>query len=101
MIATIIISLGIGFFPYIDNFAHVGGFFSGILAGLIFMPTIHFGKWDKIRKRVLMVLSIPALGVAMWLMLKSFYDTSTNDCSFCKYVNCIPGMPWCAQKWGA
>ncbi|TPX46696.1 hypothetical protein SeLEV6574_g03088 [Synchytrium endobioticum] len=89
MIVTIIISLGIGLFPYVDNFAHVGGFFSGILAGLIFMPTIHFGKWDKIRKRFLMLISIPITAVVMWLMLRSFYNGSSGDC-----------MPWCAQKWG-
>ncbi|TPX34019.1 hypothetical protein SmJEL517_g03264 [Synchytrium microbalum] len=100
MLVTIIISLSIGLFPYLDNFAHVGGFFSGILAGLIFMPTIHFGKWDKIRKRLMMLISIPATGVVMWLMLRSFYAGSSNDCSFCKYFNCIPGMPWCASKWG-
>lgn len=46
MLILIIFSLGIGLIPYIDNFAHIGGFITGLLTGLIFMPTIIFSKKD-------------------------------------------------------
>ncbi|KAJ3022408.1 hypothetical protein HKX48_006225 [Thoreauomyces humboldtii] len=96
----IFISLMIGMLPYIDNFAHIGGFFSGVLAGLVFMPTIHFGTWDKWRKRALLGVAAPALAVLCYFLVKSFYG-SASSCTWCKYLNCIPGLPWCSTKWAA
>ncbi|KXS18904.1 rhomboid-domain-containing protein [Gonapodya prolifera JEL478] len=95
MSVVVIISLSIGLLPFIDNFAHLGGFFTGILSGLIFMPTITFGKWDKRRKRILMVLAIPAIIVIFVLLFVSFYSGRDANCSWCKYLDCIPVMGWC------
>lgn len=97
MLANIIFSLLIGTLPYIDNLAHVGGFVFGIFAGLLFMPKIYYGKWDHRRKMFLSIISVPAIIFLVVVFLKSFYD-SENLCSFCHYFNCIPGMPWCDQK---
>ncbi|KAI8820090.1 rhomboid family-domain-containing protein [Fimicolochytrium jonesii] len=101
----IAISLLIGMLPYIDNFAHMGGFYTGLLAGLVFMPTIYFSEGDKWRKRMLAVLALPGLGLVMYFLLRGFYRAgdqgadTTGGCAWCKYLNCIPGMPWCDQKW--
>ncbi|OUM59421.1 hypothetical protein PIROE2DRAFT_35230, partial [Piromyces sp. E2] len=90
MVVIIVFSLGVGLLPLIDNFAHVGGFITGIFSGLIFMPTIIFGKWDLRRKRFLMVISIPILiGMFIWVF-RSFYETGKSSCKWCKYVTCIP-----------
>jgi membrane associated rhomboid family serine protease len=97
LMLNILFSFLVGTLPNIDNFAHVGGFVSGLFAGILFMPKIYFGKWDKRRKLIFMALSVPALVVFVVLTLKSFYD-GANTCSWCKYFNCIPGMPWCEQK---
>ncbi|KAJ3417099.1 hypothetical protein HDV05_006958 [Chytridiales sp. JEL 0842] len=96
---TVIVSLLIGMLPYIDNFAHIGGFFCGLLAGLIFMPTIHYSKWDGRVKTGLLVGSIPILIVIFVLMLRGFYVGGSDSCPWCKYLNCIPGLPWCEEKW--
>ncbi|KAJ3215582.1 hypothetical protein HDU67_000240 [Dinochytrium kinnereticum] len=98
LIFTILLSFLIGMLPFIDNFAHVGGFFCGIFAGLIFMPTIHYSKWDGRVKIGLMVVSIPIIIMIYVFLIRGFY-TGQNDCPWCKYINCIPGMPWCEQKW--
>nr|KAJ3420116.1 hypothetical protein HK105_006070 [Polyrhizophydium stewartii] len=97
MLANIIFSFMIGMLPYIDNFAHVGGFVTGLPLGILFMPKIYFSKWDRRRKLALMVLSLPALVVFFALVTKGFYD-NTMSCTWCKYFNCIPGLPWCSQK---
>ncbi|KAI8851687.1 rhomboid family-domain-containing protein [Chytridium lagenaria] len=98
LIFTILLSFLIGMLPFIDNFAHVGGFFCGIFAGLIFMPTIHYSKADGRVKITLMILSIPVIILIYVFLFRGFY-TGQNDCPWCKYINCIPGMPWCEQKW--
>ncbi|KAI8923148.1 rhomboid family-domain-containing protein [Entophlyctis helioformis] len=100
MILNIIFSLLLGTLPYIDNLAHVGGFITGLLLGILFMPKIYFGKWDRRRKYALMVAALPSLIVYFALTINSFYD-GTNTCGWCKYANCIPGMPWCDQKFNA
>ena len=49
--AVTIVMFGLGTLPYVDNVAHVGGFFNGILAALIFIPYITFGKFDCVPYR--------------------------------------------------
>ncbi|KAJ3031523.1 UNVERIFIED_CONTAM: hypothetical protein HDU68_003059 [Siphonaria sp. JEL0065] len=99
LVFLIIISFLLGMLPYLDNFAHVGGFFCGFLAGLIFMPQIYFNKRDKVIKVTLQVIAVPLLILVYSLMIAGFYNV-WNDCPWCKYLTCIPGMPWCEQKWG-
>jgi len=95
MLLIILFSLGIGLLRFIDNFAHFGGFITGILTGLIFMPTIIFGKWDLRRKRFLMVISIPILIFMFIWVFKSFYKEGDSKCNWCKYVTCVPIGDWC------
>ena len=56
-----VVMFGLGTLPYVDNVAHVGGFVNGILAALIFIPYITFGKFDAWRKRILLIIAIPTL----------------------------------------
>ena len=98
MIVTVVISFLVGMLPYIDNNAHVGGFIFGALAGLIFMPQIYTGKWDRRIKIVLRIVSIPVTAFLFYYCLWSFYG-DFNFCPTCKYLNCIPGFPWCDEKW--
>jgi len=95
MLITIVFSLGIGLVPFIDNFAHVGGFITGILTGLIFMPSIIFSKRDLKIKRMLMIASIFLSIFAFIWVFKQFYG-SNSDCKWCHYVNCLPIKEgWC------
>ncbi|KAI8620561.1 rhomboid family-domain-containing protein [Chytriomyces sp. MP71] len=100
LIFLIIFSFLLGTLPYLDNFAHIGGFFCGFLAGLIFMPTIYYTKTDKIVKITLQVIAVPLLITVYALMITGFYNAS-NNCPWCKYLTCIPGMPWCESKWNS
>ena len=101
MLLIILISFLIGTLPNVDNMAHIGGFYCGLMAGLIFVPTVHFSTWDGRIKRAFFVLAIPGLIVLYVFLVKGFYDGDVaGKCEFCKYLNCIPGMPWCEAKWG-
>jgi hypothetical protein len=97
MVLNILISLFIGTLPGVDNNSHVGGFVFGILSGLLFMPKIYFGKWDRRLKQLGMAAAMPGTVVLLYLFLNSFY-TNVNFCPGCIYFNCIPGLPWTSIK---
>jgi len=96
MIIVIVFSLGIGLINFIDNSAHVGGFISGILTGLIFLPTISFSKWDLRIKRTLMIVSVFVTTFTFVWVFRTFYS-SNHPCKWCKYINCIDYKDWCAN----
>ncbi|KAJ3088477.1 hypothetical protein HK102_008647 [Quaeritorhiza haematococci] len=102
LVFQILLCFFIGTLPFIDNFAHFGGFIFGFVAGLIFLPQLHFGKWDRRRKLFFQIVAVPVLVVLIFLLAKGFVDGNTAEkCTWCKYINCIPGMPWCEQKWAS
>ncbi|KAI9331240.1 hypothetical protein DFJ73DRAFT_899423, partial [Zopfochytrium polystomum] len=100
LVFTLLLSFFLGTLPFVDGFAHLGGFFCGLLAGLAFMPTIHYSKRDGRWKLLMRVLAVPALVAVFVMMLRGFYDDAARTgCVWCRYLSCIPGMPWCEEKW--
>ncbi|KAG4090541.1 rhomboid-domain-containing protein [Neocallimastix lanati (nom. inval.)] len=95
MLFVIIISLGVGFLPFVDNFAHVGGFVTGLITGLIFLPSIKFNLKDRIIKKTITIISIPVLVIIMSYLIISFYSSDARRCEWCKYANCLPINGWC------
>lgn len=88
---TILVSLLIGTFPYVDNWSHVGGFFFGIVSGIVFLPYITFGQWDARRKKILLFICMPLLFVMCMMAFLTFYLIQNSEfCTWCKYLNCIP-----------
>lgn len=87
----IAVSLLIGTLPYVDNWSHVGGFFFGIVAGIVFLPYITFGQWDARRKRILILICMPLLLVMCLMATLTFYIIQNDEfCTWCKYLNCVP-----------
>ncbi|KAG4091484.1 rhomboid-domain-containing protein [Neocallimastix lanati (nom. inval.)] len=94
MLFIIAFSLGIGLLPFVDNYAHIGGFIMGILTGLVLLPSIIFSKRDLRIKRILMILSIfLSIGLFVWVFRQFYY--SENECKWCHYLNCLPIGNWC------
>ncbi|KAI9205788.1 rhomboid family-domain-containing protein [Polychytrium aggregatum] len=100
MIFQILVSFMLGMLPYIDNFAHIGGFIFGILAGLVFLPIQGYTSSDLRKKKLTRLVAIPVLIVVLVLVFQFFYQGTASECGWCEYLNCIPGMPWCSSKWG-
>jgi len=94
MLIVIGVSLAVGLCSFIDNSAHVGGLISGILTGLIFLPTISFSKTDLRIKRTAMVVSIFVTTYVFYWVFKTFYSEN-QKCKWCKYINCIDYKDWC------
>ncbi|KAK3833287.1 MAG: rhomboid family-domain-containing protein, partial [Linnemannia elongata] len=90
----ILVSFAFGLLPFLDNFAHIGGFIAGILTGLVFMPVVYFSKRDKYIKLGLRVIALPLIVMLIVLGLTNFYK-GANNCSWCKYLSCLPINGWC------
>jgi len=89
----LVLFLGIGTLPYIDNFAHVGGFFAGIVSGIVFLPYLVFGTADGMRKKLLQIVCTLCLFALVIGLLHKFYTDREITCSWCHYVNCVPYTP--------
>lgn len=97
LLIQIIFSLALGLFPLIDNFAHVGGFVTGVITGVLLLPSLTFSTWDARGKLALRVLALPVLiAFLFWIMYTTFSTGATaSQCTWCKYLDCIPINGWC------
>ncbi|GMH77382.1 hypothetical protein TrRE_jg3190 [Triparma retinervis] len=108
----------VGLTPFIDNYAHLGGFFGGLFASLTLIPKIDYEGFfhkeracaylESTRRRVRWLwLSIPALycvvGIILVYTLDGTYSVCTNV--VCRSLTCVefpPSSPWwaCTRKSG-
>ncbi|EEF29288.1 KOM, putative [Ricinus communis] len=117
LVLIIIINLAVGILPHVDNFAHIGGFFSGFLLGFVFLIRPQFG-WvnqkacppgyiappakskHKTYQYVLWVVSVILLIVGFAVGLVTLLrGTNLNDhCSWCHYMSCVPTSLWSCKS---
>jgi len=98
LIISIVISLGFGLLPFIDNFSHIGGFVMGIFSGLIFLPSIIFNNRDGKIKLYLRIASIIiTIGLFVWVILQ-FYR-SNSYCVWCQNLSCPKFISTCKSKY--
>lgn len=43
----VVVNLAVGLLPFVDNFAHIGGFLTGFLLGFILLPRPRFGWLER------------------------------------------------------
>ncbi|EGD73725.1 hypothetical protein PTSG_05431 [Salpingoeca rosetta] len=80
----------IGTLPWIDNFAHIGGFVFGAVSAVVFLPYVTFGKFDAVKKGVLLCVCIPLLIALFAVALILFYEIQDSEfCPGCDAIQCI------------
>ncbi|XP_065833624.1 inactive rhomboid protein 1-like [Oscarella lobularis] len=92
------LALAIGTTPYVDNFAHVGGFVFGLLTSFLFVPFVKYRRPQNARKQrscacvfCLIFIFLPLLFCLFFMSFVIFYHTQNTDfCSWCHYINCVP-----------
>lgn len=104
MISTTIISFALGFFPNIDNFAHLGGFVTGLVASFIVMPNVHLPSFVPSKQRQQHRRNLLRILLSCFFLLLIFvpgivilYSGLKLDhwCGFCETISCLPIFQVC------
>ncbi|KAG0462290.1 hypothetical protein HPP92_020766 [Vanilla planifolia] len=113
LLVVIAINLALGILPHVDNFAHIGGFISGVLLGFLFLIRPQF-RWltqydassqhestsimpkHKTYQYVLCIISGALLIVGFTGgLIMLFQGVDANQyCSWCHYLSCVPTSLW-------
>jgi len=101
LLAIVFVLFLLGTMPWIDNYAHIMGFITGFLLSYAVMPYIKFTRTErsKTRRTVLIVLCLTTTLLIFLVLFLVFYYTPIYDCSWCKYLTCIPfTQDFCADQ---
>ncbi|XP_027626815.1 inactive rhomboid protein 1 [Tupaia chinensis] len=89
LLAVVLSLFAFGLLPWIDNFAHISGFISGLFLSFAFLPYISFGKFDLYRKRCqIIVFQVVFLCLLAGLVVLFYF--SPVRCEWCELLTCIP-----------
>eukprot|EP00056_Hartaetosiga_gracilis_P001636 m.46239 g.46239 ORF g.46239 m.46239 type:complete len:725 (+) comp10718_c0_seq1:48-2222(+) len=79
----------LGTLPWVDNYAHLGGFVFGLLGAAVFLPYVSFGTGDRWRKRIVVIICFLLLVGGVLVGLVIFYRVQTpNICPSCDVFQC-------------
>lgn len=88
-----------GLLPWIDNYAHLFGFFFGFLLSYALMPYISFGPYDRQKKIALIWVCLLSSLFLFTALVILFYVIPVYDCEVCNFLNCLPLTPhFCASQ---
>ncbi|KAF5947647.1 hypothetical protein HYC85_013604 [Camellia sinensis] len=106
LIVIVVINLGIGILPHVDNFAHIGGFVSGFFLGFILLLRPQYGwvtrrnlpvevrvkskykPYQYVLWSVSLILLVAGFAVGLVML---FRGVNANDhCHWCHYLSCVP-----------
>jgi len=91
LIIELIITIGFGYIPGVDNFAHLGGFLMGLLTCIVFFPVISLTRRHMIIVWICRILAIPLVVVLFVVLIRNFYTADpAAGCEWCRYLSCIP-----------
>lgn len=103
-----IFNVALGLMPYLDNFAHMGGFITGFIMGLSLLVQTRYSYEGKKKQRreyqlflqALSIIVLPMMVTVLILVLYLQVD-AYEWCSWCHLISCVPFPPGRpdAEKW--
>ncbi|KAI6153658.1 hypothetical protein BKA82DRAFT_4092500 [Pisolithus tinctorius] len=91
MSVELVFGIALGYIPYVDNFAHLGGLCMGLLVGTTFYPVISPTRRHKAIMWAFRLAAIPLAVVLFVVLVRNFYTSDPYAaCSGCRYLSCIP-----------
>uniref|UniRef100_A0A8C5SA51 Inactive rhomboid protein n=1 Tax=Laticauda laticaudata TaxID=8630 RepID=A0A8C5SA51_LATLA len=89
LLAIVLFLFAFGLLPWIDNFAHICGFISGLFLSFAFLPYISFGKFDLYRKRCQIII-FQSVFVGLLSGLVVLFYFYPIRCQWCEALTCLP-----------
>lgn len=92
LISIISILFLMGLLPWVDNYAHIVGFFTGFLLSYSLMPYVAFehNSHSKTKRAVLIAVCLIMFILIFVTLTVIFYNIPNTECEWCKYLTCIP-----------
>ncbi|GMH09420.1 hypothetical protein Nepgr_011261 [Nepenthes gracilis] len=110
LVAIIAFNLALGLLPRVDNFAHIGGFLTGLLLGFVLLVRPQFGWSERhqlpeharviskymIYQYVLFLVALALLIVGFSVILVMVFrgEDGNEHCRWCHYLSCMPTSKW-------
>ena len=95
MLGFLVMAIGIGFLPMIDNFANMFGFVAGLLLGAILFPNIDMK--GKCKRVVIVAVSISITVLVVGALVVMFYVKPIDQCDWCKFLSCPFNKKYCLE----
>lgn len=90
----------VGLLPWIDNYAHIFGFITGLALALALTPYLTpLNEYNR-KLKIVQIISCFAITILLIVLLTStLYIFPLYKCSWCKYLDCLPIFPnWCEDQ---
>ncbi|KAJ0452284.1 putative peptidase S54, rhomboid, Rhomboid-like superfamily [Helianthus annuus] len=110
LVIIVVVNLAVGILPFVDNFAHIGGFATGFLLGFILLPRPQFGWLERhnlpaevrVKSKYkayqyvlgLLALALLVAGFMVGLVMLFHGENGYKRCHWCRYLNCVPTSKW-------
>ncbi|KAM3827048.1 inactive rhomboid protein 1 isoform 4-T4 [Vipera latastei] len=99
LLVIVLFLFAFGLLPWIDNFAHICGFISGLFLSFAFLPYISFGKFDLYRKRCqIIIFQLVFVGLLSGLVVLFYFYPIR--CQWCEVLTCLPFTDNFCEKYG-
>ncbi|ORX46570.1 rhomboid-domain-containing protein [Hesseltinella vesiculosa] len=98
LLISTVVSLVLGLLPGLDNFAHIGGFVTGLVMGMLIAPMRPNPTRNvKIITWACRIIALVILVVMFAVGISQFYASPdpSQICPNCKYLSCLPVNGWC------
>uniref|UniRef100_A0A8C4WSV5 Inactive rhomboid protein n=1 Tax=Eptatretus burgeri TaxID=7764 RepID=A0A8C4WSV5_EPTBU len=89
LLFILIVLFAFGLLPWIDNFAQIFGFASGLLMSFAVLPYVAFGRFDRYKKRFQIIVTLLIFGALLAGLIILFYIRPMR-CNWCEYFTCLP-----------
>ncbi|KAE9408180.1 rhomboid-domain-containing protein [Gymnopus androsaceus JB14] len=91
MSIELVLGIALGYIPYIDNFAHLGGLFMGLLLGITLYPIISISRQHYLVVWALRIVAMVLAIVLFVVLTRNFYTSDPYAaCEGCRYLSCWP-----------
>ncbi|KAF7131750.1 hypothetical protein RHSIM_Rhsim09G0197000 [Rhododendron simsii] len=110
LVVIVVLNLGLGILPGVDNFAHIGGFLTGFLLGFVLLPRPQYGWMERrnlpadvrVRSKYkpyqyvlwLVSLALVVAGFTVGLVMLFRGVNASNHCHWCHYLDCVSTDKW-------